>query len=60
MIVLKEPSVHEDNSDNEEQNMSSCKELELDKDNEVSLRYDLIHFQLRFHVNRNRCDGFHL
>ena len=52
--------MHEDNSDNEEQNTSSCKELELDKDNEVSLRYDLIHFQLRFHVNRNRCDGFHL
>ena len=44
MTVLKEPSVHEDYSDNEEQNMSSFKELELDKDNEVSLRYNLIHF----------------
>ena len=30
MIVLKEPLVHEDYSDNEEQNISSCKELELE------------------------------
>ena len=51
--------MHEDYSDNEEQNMSSCKELELDKDNEVSFRYNLIHFQFRFHLNRNHCDGFH-
>ena len=36
--------MHEDYSDNEEQNMSSCKKRELDKDNEVSLRYNLIHF----------------
>ena len=60
MIALKEPSVHEDYSYNEEENMSSGKEFELDKDNEVSLRYNLIHFQLRFHLNRNHCDGFHL
>ena len=60
LIVLKEPSTHEDYSDNEKQNMSSCKELELDKDNEISLRHNLIHFQLRFHLNRNYCDGFHL
>ena len=57
-IVLKEPSLHEHYSDNEEQNMSSCKEL--DKDNEVSVTYNLIQFQLRFHLNRNHCDGFHL
>ena len=59
-IVLKEPSLHEHYSDNEEQNMPSCKELELDKDNEVSVTYNLIQFQLRFHLNRNHCDGFHL
>ena len=51
--------MHEDYSDNEVQYMSSCKELELDKDNEVSFRYNLIHFQFRFHLNRNHCDGFH-
>ena len=60
MIALKEPSVHEDYSYNEEENMSSGKEFELDKDNEVSLRYNLIHFQLTFRLNRNHCDAFHL
>ena len=60
MIVLKEPSVHEGYSDNKEQNMSSCQELELDEENKLSLRYNLIHFQLRLHLNRNHCDGFHL
>ena len=39
--------MHEDYSDNEEQNMSSCKELDLHKGNEVGLRYNLIHFQLQ-------------
>ena len=52
--------MHKDYSDNEDRNISSCKELELDKDNEVSLRYNLINFPLRFHLNRNHCDGFHL
>ena len=59
-MVLKKLSVRKDYSDNEDRNMSSCKELELDKDNEVSLRYNLINFPLRFHLNRNHCDGFHL
>ena len=52
--------MRKDYSDNEDRNMSSCKELELDKDNEVSLRYNLINCPLRFHLNRNHCDGFHL
>ena len=52
--------MHEDYSYNEEENMSSGKEFELDKDDEVSLRYNLIHFHLRFHLNGNHCDVFHL